>query len=178
MARLPVITEEKADSHTKEVFDVIKSKFGMVPNIFKGMANSSVTLDSYLKLDELISNGSFTAMEQDIVRIVVSQYNNCRYWLAAHTGSLSAQGLTSQDIVDIRKGNANDPKHAALINYTRKVLETKGYVSDSDIEEFKNAGYSDTQAAEVTVIIAQKTLSNLFNHINDTELDLPAAPEI
>ena len=57
MARLPVITEEKADSHTKEVFDAIKSKFGMVPNIFKGMANSSVTLDSYLKLDELISNG-------------------------------------------------------------------------------------------------------------------------
>jgi alkylhydroperoxidase family enzyme len=65
-----------------------------------------------------------------------------------------------------------------LINYTIKVLETKGYVSDSDIEEFKNAGYSDAQAAEVAVIIAQKTLSNLFNHINDTELDLPAAPEI
>ena len=54
MARLPVITEEKADGHTKEVFDAIKSKFGMVPNIFKGMANSSVTLDSFLKLDELI----------------------------------------------------------------------------------------------------------------------------
>jgi alkylhydroperoxidase family enzyme len=65
-----------------------------------------------------------------------------------------------------------------LIKYTRKVLETNGYVSDSDNEEFKNAGYSDTQAAEVTVIMAQKTLSNLFNHINDTELDLPAAPEI
>ncbi len=80
--------------------------------------------------------------------------------------------------MDIRKGNAKDPKHAALIKYTQKVLETKGNISDSDIEEFKNAGYSDAQAAEVTVIIAQKTISNLFNHINDTELDLPAAPEI
>lgn len=150
----------------------------MVPNIFKGMANSSVVLDAYLKLDEMISNGSFTPVEQDIVRIVVSQYNNCRYWLAAHTGSLSGQGLTSKDIVDIRKGNANDPKHAALIKYILQILETKGYVGDSDIEAFKNAGYSDTQAVEVTVIIAQKTLSNFFNHINDTDLDLPAAPEI
>ena len=43
------------------------------------MANSSVTLDAYLKLDEMISNGSFTPVEQDIVRIVVSQYKNCRY---------------------------------------------------------------------------------------------------
>jgi alkylhydroperoxidase family enzyme len=79
MARLPVITEDKADEHTKKTFDVITSKFGMVPNIFKGMANSSVTLDAYLKLDAMISNGSFTPVEQDVVRIVVSQYNNCRY---------------------------------------------------------------------------------------------------
>ena len=79
MARLPVITYEKADGQTKEVFDAIKSKFGMVPNIFKGMANSSAALNSYLKLDEMISTGSFTAVEQDIVRIVVSQNNSCHY---------------------------------------------------------------------------------------------------
>ncbi|CAB1069217.1 hypothetical protein D1AOALGA4SA_592 [Olavius algarvensis Delta 1 endosymbiont] len=79
MARLPVITEDKADGHTKEIFDAIKSKFGMVPNIFKGMAISTVTLNAFLKLDELISNGTFTAMEQEIVKIVVSQHNNCRY---------------------------------------------------------------------------------------------------
>ena len=79
MARLPVITEDKADSQTKEVFDAIKSKFGMVPNIFKGMAVSSVTLNAFLKLDEFISNGTFTAMEQEIVKISVSQHNNCRY---------------------------------------------------------------------------------------------------
>jgi alkylhydroperoxidase family enzyme len=65
-----------------------------------------------------------------------------------------------------------------VINYTLKVLKTKGYISDSDIEAFKDAGFSDAHAAEVTVIIAQKTLSNFFNHINDTDLDLPAAPEI
>jgi alkylhydroperoxidase family enzyme len=98
--------------------------------------------------------------------------------MAAHTGSLSGQGLASEDIIDIRKGNANDPKHAALINFTLKVIETNGFVSDSDIEGFKSAGYSDTQVAELPVIVAQKTISNLFNHINDTDLDLPPAPDI
>jgi alkylhydroperoxidase family enzyme len=65
-----------------------------------------------------------------------------------------------------------------LINFTIRVLETKGHISDGEIQAFKEAGYSDAHAAEITVIIAQKTLSNLFNHINDTDLDLPAAPEI
>jgi alkylhydroperoxidase family enzyme len=64
-----------------------------------------------------------------------------------------------------------------LIAFTNKVLETRGFVADSDLEAFKNAGYTDTHAIEITVIIAQKTLSNLFNHINATDLDLPAAPQ-
>ena len=178
MARLPVITEEIADEQTKMIYDAIKSKFGMVPNLFKGLANSSIALGAFLKLDEMISKSSFTPVEQDIVKLVASQYNGCNYWLAAHTGSLSGQGLTSENIIEFRKGKAKDAKYAALINFTFKVLDTKGHISDGEIQAFKDAGYSDAHAAEVTVIIAQKTLSNLFNHINDTDLDLPAAPEI
>ena len=178
MARLPVITYENADERTKKTYDIIKSKFGMVPNIFKGMANSPVVLAAYLKLDEMIAAGSFSPVEQDIVRIVVSQSNKCDYCLAAHTGSLLAKKLEHEEILEIRKGNATDPRRSALINFTKKVIETKGFVSNSDINAFKSAGFTDVQAAEVTVIIAQKTLSNYFNHINDTELDLPAAPVI
>ena len=178
MARLPVITEEIADEQTKQIFDAIKSKFGMVPNLFKGLANSSIALGAFLKLDEMISKSSFTPVEQDIVKLVASQYNGCNYWLAAHTGSLSGQGLTSEDIIGFRNGKAKDNKYAALIIFTFKVLETKGHISDGEFQAFKGAGYSDAHAAEVTVIIAQKTLSNLFNHINDTEVDLPPAPEI
>jgi alkylhydroperoxidase family enzyme len=85
MARLPIITHEKADNNTKKTYDVIASKFGMVPNIFKGMANSSVTLNAYLKLDEMISGGSFSPVEQDIARMVVSQTNRCDYCIAAQT---------------------------------------------------------------------------------------------
>ena len=178
MARLPIITHEKADEATKKTYDAIASKFGMVPNIFKGMANSPVTLNAYLKLDELIAGGSFTPVEQDIVRITVSQYNKCSYCLAAHTGGLLAKKVSKEEILQIRKGAPTDPKHAALVSFTLKVIETKGFVSDSDIAEFKKAGFSDVHAAEIAVIIAQKTLSNFFNHINDTDLDLPEAPEI
>jgi uncharacterized peroxidase-related enzyme len=178
MARLPVVTYEKADVRTKKTYDGIKSKFGMVPNIFKGMANSPVVLGAYLKLDEMIAGGSFSPVEQDIVRMVVSQYNNCDYCVSAHTMGLSSKGIGNEEILGIRKGKATDPKHSALIDFTRKILETKGFVSDSDLDSFKSAGFADVHAAEITVIIAQKTLSNYFNHINDTDLDLPSAPTI
>lgn len=178
MARLPVVTQENADGDIQKTYAAIESKFGMVPNIFKGMANSPVTLNAYLKLDELIAGGRFSPVEQDIVRMTVSQYNGCEYCVAAHHGGLLAKKVRRDEIRQIRKGTPTDPKHAALIAFTLKVIESKGFVSDQDLAEFKAAGFTDAHAAEITVIIAQKTLSNLFNHINETDLDLPAAPEL
>lgn len=178
MARLPAVSYEEADENIKKIYDGILSKFGMVPNIFKGMANSPVALNAYLKLDEMILGGNFSPVEQDIVRITVSQYNKCEYCVAAHHGGLLAKNVSKEEIMNIRKGTPSDPKHAALVTFTLKVMETKGFVEDKDLAVFKNAGFTDAHVAEITVIIAQKTLSNTFNHINNTDLDLPAAPEI
>ena len=86
--------------------------------------------------------------------------------------------MSKDEILRIRKGEPTDPKHAALIAFTLKVIETKGFVRDKDLTAFRDAGFSDVHAAEITAIIAQKMLSNYFNHINDTDLDLPAAPTI
>ncbi len=178
MARLPIITNEKADQNTKNTFNAIASKFGKVLNLFKGMANSPVALNAYLKLDEMIAGGSFSPVEQDIVRLTVSQYNGCTYCVAAHNGGLLSKKVSKEEILQIRKGKPTDPKHAALIAFTLKVIESKGFVSDNDIAAFKQAGFTDVHVAEITVIIAQKTLSNYFNHINDTDLDLPPAPPL
>jgi len=59
VARLPIFTRDKADEATKKTYAAIASKFGMAPNSFKGMANSPVALNAYLKLDEMIAGGSF-----------------------------------------------------------------------------------------------------------------------
>lgn len=178
MSRLPIITNETADESTQKTYAAIASKFGGVPNIFKGMANSPVALNAYLTLDRMIAGGAFSPIEQDIVRMTVSEHNDCRYCVAAHTGGLLAKKVSKEDILNIRRGAPENPKHAALIAFTLRVIETKGFVSDDHIAAFKKAGYSDVHLAEISVIIAQKILSNYFNHINDTDLDLPAAPEI
>jgi alkylhydroperoxidase family enzyme len=51
-------------------------------------------------------------------------------------------------------------------------------VGDSDISKLREAGYNDEHIAEICVIIGQKTLSNYFNHVHDTEIDFPRAPEL
>jgi len=178
MPRLRTVGESDATGKVKEIYDSVKSRIGMIPNIFKGMASSPVALQAYVALDQLISEGKLSGVEQEIVRLVVSQFNGCQYCLAAHSLLGKLKGLSDEQIMDIRRGKADDAKYAALVQFTRRVLESKGLVTDEEIAAFRAAGYSDEHMGEVVTIIAQKTLSNFFNHINDTQVDFPPAPEI
>jgi uncharacterized peroxidase-related enzyme len=178
MPRLRKVESKEATGKVKELYDAIDKKMGQIPNIFKGLANSPVALQAYLALDDLIENGELTPQEQQIVRLVTSQYNGCDYCLGAHTMVGKQQGLSDEQMIAVRRGDAKDPAHAALGQFTRRVLETKGFVTDNDINAFRNARYTDAQMLEVVTIMAQKTLSNYFNHIHQTELDFPQAPEV
>ena len=176
--RLSSIEPEAAAGKTAAIYGQLKSRMGMVPNLFKGLANSPQALEAYLALDQFISDGSLTPVEQQIVRMVVSVHNECSYCAAAHTLGLKSVDLSDEEILDVRRGKSASTKLQALIVFTQEVLSTKGFVSDDDLSAVRAAGYTDANIADVTVVIAQKTLSNLFNHVHDTVLDFPPAPPL
>jgi uncharacterized peroxidase-related enzyme len=174
--RLTSIEPESATGKTAAIYGQVKSRMGMVPNLFKGLANSPQALEAYLALDQFISDGSLTPAEQQVVRMVASVHNECVYCVAAHTLGLKGAGLSDAQILDVRRGISADAKLQALIVFVQEVLSTKGFVSDDDLAAARGAEYSDQNIADIMVVIAQKTLSNYFNHVHDTVLDLPAAP--
>jgi uncharacterized peroxidase-related enzyme len=173
MPRLKTVDTNEATGEIKELYGQIEKEMAAVPNIFKGMANSPVLLKAYLQLDELIAGGTLSPAEQDAVRLVVSQFNGCRYCLAAHTKTGEMKGLSREEMKAIRRGAPEDDKQKALVTFAKRILDTKGFTADADIEAFRSVGYTDAQVCEVITIIGQKMMSNYFNHIHETELDFP-----
>ncbi len=51
------------------------------------------------------------------------------------------------------------------------------WLSDKDIADFIDAGFSRAQVLEVILAASYKTLSNYINHIADTQLDDAFASE-
>ena len=70
------------------------------------------------------------------------------------------------------------PRRPAFESFVQRVMETRGFVSDGDVQAVKTAGYTDGQIAETIAYIGLATYSNFFNHVNGTELDFPAAPAL
>lgn len=178
MPRLKVIEPNQAKGKTAELYDALTKKLGKVINIFKGMGNSAAGLNAYMTLSGSLAEGELTATEQEVIALVTAEINECHYCLAAHTQIAAMANIDADEAINIRKGQPTDAKHKALADFSKAVIETKGYVSDSQLQAIRDAGYTDGQIVEILATLALNFYTNIFNHVNETELDFPEAPAI
>jgi len=142
-------------------------------NIFKGIATNPGVLKAFLNFSQGVKAGSLSEQEHEIVALICGQRRNCEYCTAAHTQMAQAAGLSEELTINIRKGNADSEKHQAIVDFVNAILETDGFVSDEQLDAFRSAGFDDSAVIEVLAAITVNTFTNLFNHVNETEVDFP-----
>ena len=140
MPRLQVVNVEETTGKVKRILESFRSSIGMVPNIFRGMANSPSLLQATVTLDRLIGEGKLTGVEQVTVKLVVAQYHDCEYCLAVYTVVGANRGMSAEQMLHIRRGKSGDAKHVALLQFTHRMLETQGLVEDDDLAAFRASG--------------------------------------
>src|SRR3546814_15657347 len=82
--------------------------------------------------------------------------------------------LPADEIILARKGHASDPKRDAAVQFARKVIETRGQVSDADLKAVREAGYTEANVIEIVTLVAVYSLTNFFNNVFDPDKDFPA----
>ena len=87
---------------------------------------------------------------------------------------LAAGSLSKRDQETIKLVISGDVKRDALVRFVRKLAAISGTVSDEDFTAIKSAGYSDAQLVDISLAFATTVFTNVFNRINDTEIDFPA----
>lgn len=173
MQRLNSVNPETAEGKAKTLLDGVKAKMGMTPNIMKTMANSPAALDAYLNFSNSLRSGVLSAQNREQIAVNVGEFNQCGYCLAAHSTIGKSLGLSEEEIELNRSGTGSDEKSQALMIFSRKVVEKRGFVSDQDIQEFRNAGFGDAEITEVVANVALNLFTNYFNHLAATEIDFP-----
>ncbi|QDV69153.1 Alkyl hydroperoxide reductase AhpD [Rosistilla carotiformis] len=178
MPRLQTITPDQAEGPLKGIYDDLTAKMGKVVNIFQGMGNSPAALNAYLSMSDALAQGELAPAEREIIYLAVSEQNGCQYCVSAHSMLAKKVGVANDEILAARQFQSGDKKHEALLTFIRRVIASRGLVSDAELQAVQSAGYTDGQIAEAVGYIGLATFSNLFNHVNDTTLDFPAAEKL
>jgi uncharacterized peroxidase-related enzyme len=175
MTRLVATDPATATGSTKELFDGIRAKRGVVPNMMRVMANSPAVLRGYLGLSGALAAGSLGAQLREQIALAVAEANGCDYCLAAHAAIGAGAGLTGAEIAAARRGAAADPRRAAVLRLAVALVEGHGHVADAELTRVRAAGYTDGEIAEIVAAVALNVLTNYVNILAGTDVDFPRA---
>ena len=174
MTRLKALSPEQATGKTKELFNAIEGKLGMVPNMMRTMGNSSAFLEGYLNLSGALGSGTLGAKTGELIALAVAESNSCNYCLSAHTYiAANLVKVDAETLNESRSGNATDAKTDAILKFAKILVGKRGLVSDADVNAVKAAGITDGEVGEIVGHVALNILTNYLNNTAKTEIDFP-----
>ena len=104
MPLVKLIAEEDAMGRVKEIYDDIKTTYGIpfVPNAYKAMAVYPEFLEAeWRKIKVLRTRGELSVREKELIALAVSATNGCDYCIDAHTAILKRMGVSDRAIIEL-----------------------------------------------------------------------------
>ena len=177
MTKFAVPTRQEVSESNQALFDNLQKGLGFVPNLYAYYAKNETALGDYLALQNRKS--TLKAKEREVINLVTSQINGCRYCQSAHTVLGKMNGFTDEQIIELRKGSASfDAKLDALVKFTASMVENRGRASEESKDAFFAAGYTEANLIDVVIIVGDKIISNYIHNLTGFAIDFPVAAEL
>ena len=180
MPRIRTIDEQNADGRLAELYHEYAEADGTVGNVLRIHALNPDSLEAHVALyiQCMKRPGPLSHAEREVIGLVVSRINACRYCVAHHTAGLArrlpeerrhlAEALAAADHTAVDGLTARE---AALAEYAARVTRDPAATSDADVDALRAAGLTDREILDATQI------AGYFNYVNRMILALGVPPE-
>lgn len=173
MSKFTLHTPETALESSRSMLATLNTAYGFVPNLYATLAESPAALKGVLAMNKAFEESSLSPTEQQIVALVTSVSNKSPSDVAAHSSFARNTTKVPSAMVDaLRAGNQlQDEKLQALAQFTRAVVDKRGWTDAAHLDAFISAGYTKANAIEVVMGISQNVFANYLDHITATPLN-------
>ena len=177
MFRIGVVQEAEAEGPVAEVYAQMKQGMGMVPNVIKSLSLWPEALQGYTNLlnTVLFSTSRLSRGTKEMIAAHVSNLNRCGYCVGHHRNFMVQFGVppeTAEGIVENFASASITDAERRLLDYAGQITREAYRVTDGQVEELKEVGWTDTQILEATLV------AYLFNDVNRFADALGVQPEM
>jgi len=111
---------------------------------------------------EKIMNGKseLSTPQREMIALYVSKLNGCHYCVGSHRAVLEALNLDEETISAVEKGSTTDPKMRPVFDFSTKLTQNPGAITQADIDVLRGAGWSDQTIEDITGVVS------LFSFLN------------
>ncbi len=171
--RIPPLDPERVTGTTKQLFDDMRAKFGVVPNLFRVLGNSPAALEAYVNFSTALSRGTFDARVQELIGLTVAESNLCSYCLNAHIFIGDKIGLSQAEIADAIRASAADGKTDAILKLARSIIVQRGEVAATELQHARDGGLMDCEIVETVAHVVLNIFMNYLDHVARPTVDFP-----
>jgi len=176
MKNFTVPTREQVGPANQAIFDNLTKALGFVPNLYAAIAYSDNGLSRYLAYQN--AKTTLSNKEKEAVNLIVSEVNACLYCKSAHTVIGKINGFTDEQLLDIRRGKAQNPKLNALVKLAASITKNSGKTDAALVDDFFVQGYTNENLIDLILQISDKTAMNYLHNLTQIPVDFPLAPSL
>lgn len=173
MAHVTLVDPAASAATVQPTLHAIKGAFGVVPNMFRAVANSPAALNSMWGAFGALGAGTLGARLGEEIAVAVANANACEYCLAAHTALGRKAGASADDMAAAQVGRSADPRTQAALTFALKIVRDRGAVTAADVATLKAAGFEDEGVVEIIAHVALNLFTNYVNVALAVPVDFP-----
>ncbi len=152
---------------------------GKIADVYLQFANSEPATMVYLQMEASLRQSSLSDLELESIKLLVSEINQCDFCLAMHTMKSRKAGIDQDMQMAIRShGKTSNARVDALLDIVRAFFNQPGPLSDELLQNARDSGLTDGELVDTAMAISTIFFTNITNHINNTEVTVPAAPPV
>ena len=172
MKAFKIHTAQDTAEPVASILSGTEKTLGFVPNLFGVLAESPSALAAFTALNAQFAKSSFSPTERELIELTVSTENQCGYCVAGHTAFAAMQGVDERIVQAVRNGEPiPDTRLEILRRFTQALVRQRGMLTEPEVEQFLDAGYTQQQLLDVILWICVKIFSNLTNNAIGIPLD-------
>jgi uncharacterized peroxidase-related enzyme len=171
MAWIDTINETEASGDLKDAYDALDRQQKKIANILRVHSLNTGAMERQMSLYThlMFGKSGLSRADRESIAVVVSAANNCGYCVSHHAEALSHyerdNSRLRRMVSDFQFLDLPDKK-ARMLSYALKLTTSPSQVSDEDIQELKDVGYSDRDILDMNLI------ASYFNFLNRVALGL------
>lgn len=176
MKKFTVPTRDEVAPVNQAIFDNLTKALGFVPNLYATIAHSENALSKYLNFQNAPT--TLSNKEKEAVNLIVSEVNGCIYCKSAHTVLGKMNGFTDEQLLDIRRAKAQNPKLDALVKLAASITKNRGNVEAALVDDFFTQGYTTENLVDLILQVSDKTAMNYLHNLTQIPVDFPLVPSL
>ena len=165
ISRFPVPELKDLPEHVRDRILAVQEKSGFVPNVFLALANRPDEFRAFFDYHDALmeKEGGLSKGEREMIVVATSAHNQCIYCVVAHGAILRIREknpqLADQIASNYRKADIT-PRQKAMLDFALKVSKSSHEISNADIDDMRELGFSNDDIWDIGAISALFALSN------------------